>query len=174
MTETAFWSILAGLPSLLESSSDEREEHLRQKLTALPDAEIATFDRHFENFISRLYRPDILEAANRLCGHSLDEEGFFKLACGVICLGCERYHEVLEAAQSLDLIIANEMERMACSWRLYSVAGDRLVENTDVFEDEALPADMPQLIERPKLEGLVRTPSVRPKDFPVGSPCDWL
>ncbi len=174
MTETAFWSILAGVPSLLESSSEEREEHLRQKLTALSVAEIATFDRHFENFISRFYRPDVLEAATRLCGHSLDEEGFFKLACGVICLGCKRYHEVLEAAQSLDLITVNEMECMAGSWRLYYVAPDRLAESADVFEDEALPADMPPLIQRPKLERLVRTRPVRPQDFPMSSPWDWL
>jgi hypothetical protein len=174
MTETGFWNLLGSLPSMLESSPQERAEQLRQRLIGLPDVEIAAFDRHFENHISGFYRQDILQAATRVLGGPPDEETFFNLACGVICLGSERYHQMLATPHFVERLAQSEIDNMAEAWMLYYVADDRLMEFTDVFEDEALPADMPQLIQRPKLEGLVRTRSVRPKDFPVGSPWDWL
>jgi hypothetical protein len=159
---------------LLEGSPEEREELLRQRLITLPDAEIAAFDRHFENHISGFYRPDLLEAANRLFGRPLDEETYFNLACGVIGLGCERYHRVLSGTDSLDSITTNQIERMAGSWRLYYVALDRLAEVADVFEDGEPPVGMPPRIQRPKLDGLVRATSVRQRDFPVRSAWDCL
>lgn len=174
MTEAGFWSILASLPSLLESSVDEREAQLRQALKRLPDEDIAAFDRFFENSISAFYRPDTLEAAAKLRGSPHDQESFFTLACGVISLGRGRYHRILSCPSELSGLTPEELGSMADVWKLYYVASDHLAEVADVFEDEEVPADMPPRIQRPKLEGLVTGHPARPRDFPVGSPSDWL
>lgn len=174
MTEAGFWSILASLPSLQEGSADEREAQLRQSVTRLPDEDIAAFDRFFENSISAFYRPDILEAAAKLRGSPHDQESFFTLACCVISLGCERYHRILSYPAELAGLTPAELGSMSEAWKLYYVASDHLAEVADVFEDEGAPANMPPRIQRPKLEGLVTGEPARPRDFPVGSPSDWL
>ena len=97
MTREQFWAIIE---SARETDPDEPEEGLRQVLGRLPLADVASFQKHFDDAFEAAYRWDLWGAAY-LIGGGCSDDGFADFRYGLISHGRRVYEAAMNNPDSL-------------------------------------------------------------------------
>ncbi len=141
MNEDQFWQIISD-SAMRDSEGYPKVDLLREKLSALSNHELVSWQEHFDRAMRRSYTGALWGAAYIIC-HGAGQDGFDEFRAALILLGREVFQHGIEDPDSLADFVD---EDIGCETVLFLAQ--------QIYERRTNGRQMPNMKPRPLLYGL--------------------